>query len=58
MAKDKYEVSQKLDLVGVVDKKEDDRFVFIVDGTEYDANDVLERILGYNIKIVADLVED
>ena len=55
MAKEKLEMSQKLDLVGVVDKTADDRLVFIVDGDEHDAMDILDRIVGYSIKIVADL---
>ena len=55
MAKEKFEMSQKLDLVGVVDRTADDRLVFIVDGEEYDAIEILDRIVGYSIKIVADL---
>ncbi len=60
MAKGKFELSQKLDLVGVVDVIDDDKLVFIVeDGKEeikeIDALDILNKIVGYNIKISADL---
>ena len=59
MAKSKFEMSQKLDLIGVIDKTEDGRLVFIVDDKdeikEIDVFDIFERILGYNIKIIADL---
>jgi len=60
MAKGKFELSQKLDLVGVVDVVDDDKLVFIVeDGKEevkeIDALDILNKIVGYNIKISADL---
>lgn len=60
MAKVKFELSQKLDLVGVVDVVDDDKLVFIVeDGKEevkeIDALDILNKIVGYNIKISADL---
>lgn len=59
MAKGKFELSQKLDLVGVVDVVDDDKLVFIVeDGKEevkeIDALDILNKIVGYNIKISAD----
>lgn len=58
MAKAKIEMSQKLDLVGVVDRTSDDRLVFIVEDREYDAIEILDKIVGYNIKIVADLPEE
>lgn len=51
MAKDKFDKYTQYDVVGTLDKNEDDEMIVVADGMEYSLNDLLREMLGQQIQL-------
>ena len=57
MAKHKYEKKVVIDAVGILDKTEDGRIVFLVDDEEFDFSDMVEQTLGTEVHFKSEILE-
>ena len=58
MAKHKYDRKVVIDVVGILDVKEDKRVVVIVDDVEYDFADILTSSIGTEVHFKSELIEE
>ena len=58
MAKHKYDKKLIVDVVGILDVKEDDRLVMVVDGVEYDFVDIAKSAIGTEVHFKSELIEE
>ena len=56
MAKHKYEKKVILDAIGILDKNEEGKVVFIVDDEEIDFDEMIEQALGTELHFKSELI--
>lgn len=52
LAKDKFDKYTQYDIIGTLDKNEDEKLILIADGMEYDfVEEIAENMLGQQVQI-------
>ena len=51
LAKDKFDKYTQYDIVGTLDKDEDNKLILVADGMEYDFEEIVEDMLGQQVQI-------